>query len=210
MKSEVWLKDLDSRLATQLKFLIAADRLKSVDRACKVTSGARFENSAEHSWHLTLFALVLQEWAVAPVDISRVVQMLILHDLIECECGDTPLFDSANVATQDAREQAAADVMFGMLPDDQNQALRAIWEEFETAATADAKFAKALDRLQPILLNHVVGGGSWITYDVDITRERSLTQKIEKGSPTLWAAANAAFADAVRCGWMKPAPADGK
>jgi putative hydrolases of HD superfamily len=210
MKSEVWLKGLDSRLATQLKFLIAADRLKSVNRACRITSGERFENSAEHSWHLTLFALVLQEWAIAPVDISRVVQMLILHDLIECECGDTPLFDSANVATQDAREQAAADVMFGMLPDDQNQALRAIWEEFEAAATADAKFAKALDRLQPILLNHVIGGGSWITYDVDITRERSLTQKIEKGSPDLWAAANAAFEDAVRCGWMKPAPADGR
>jgi putative hydrolase of HD superfamily len=132
--------------------------------------------------------------------------MLILHDLIEIECGDTPLFDTANVATQDARESAAADVVFGMLPEDQGRALRILWEEFEAAATADAKFAKALDRLQPILLNHVVGGGSWITYDVDITRERALTGRIEQGSPDLWAAANAAFADAVRCGWMKPAP----
>jgi putative hydrolases of HD superfamily len=206
MKSEVWLKDIDSRLATQLKFLIAADRLKSVNRACQVTSGERFENSAEHSWHLTLFALVLKEWAIAPVDIARVVQMLILHDLIEIECGDTPLFDSANAATQDAREQAAADVVFGMLPDDQAEALRIIWEEFEAAETADAKFAKALDRLQPILLNHVVGGGSWITYNVDIARERALTGRIEHGAPELWAAANAAFEDAVRCGWMKPAP----
>ncbi len=204
MKSEAWLAGLDRRLAAQLQFLIAADRLKEVTRACRITRGDRFENSAEHSWHLTLFALVLQEYAVAPVDIARVVQMLILHDLIEIECGDTPIF-AANAATQDAREQAAADIVFAMLPDDQGKALRAAWEEFEAAQTANAKFAKALDRLQPILLNHMVGGGSWIDYDVDISRERALTQKIEKGSPTLWAAANAVFEDAVRCGWMKPA-----
>lgn len=207
MKSEAWLSALDQRLAAQLKFLLAADRLKEVYRACKVTSGARFENSAEHSWHLTLFALVLKEYAVAPVDITRVVEMLVLHDLIEFECGDTPIF-AATAATQSERERKAADVVFGMLPSDQNRDLRAIWEEFEAAETADAKFAKALDRLQPILQNHAVGGGSWIAYDVDITRERALTNKIEKGSPTLWAAANAVFEDAVKCGWMKKAPAE--
>jgi putative hydrolase of HD superfamily len=170
-----------------------------------VTSGARFENSAEHSWHLTLFALVLKDYAVAPVDIARVVAMLVLHDLVEIECGDTPIF-AAEAIDQTAREQAAADVVFGLLPADQAKDLRAIWEEFEAATTADAKFAKALDRLQPILLNHAVGGGSWIAYDVDIAREKSLTQKIEYGSPTLWAAANAVFEDAVKCGWMKKAP----
>lgn len=204
MKSDAWLKALDQRLAAQLQFLIAADRLKSVTRACTVTSGERHENSAEHSWHLTLFALVLKEWAVEPVDIARVVQMLVLHDLIEIECGDTPIF-AANAATQNEREQAAADVVFGMLPADQAKDLRALWEEFEAAETGDAKFAKALDRLQPILLNHVVGGGSWIDYGVDITRERALTNRIEKGSPTLWAAANAVFEDAVKCGWLKKA-----
>jgi putative hydrolases of HD superfamily len=205
MKSEAWLTALDARLKAQLSFLIAADRLKEVTRACRISRGDRHENSAEHSWHLTLFALVLQEYAVEPVDIARVVMMLVLHDLVEIECGDTPIF-AANAATQNEREQAAADVVFGMLPEDQAKGLRAIWDEFEAAVTADAKFAKALDRLQPILLNHAVGGGSWITYDVDITRERALTNKIEKGSPTLWAAANAVFEDAVRCGWMKPAP----
>ena len=205
MKSEAWLSALDERLKAQLQFLIAADRLKEITRACRITRGDRQENSAEHSWHLTLFALVLKDYAVEPVDIARVVTMLVLHDLVEIECGDTPIF-AAEVVDQEAREQAAADIVFGMLPADQAKELRALWEEFEAAATADAKFAKALDRLQPILLNHAVGGGSWITYNVDIERERALTNKIDKGSPTLWAAANAVFEDAVRCGWMKPAP----
>lgn len=206
MKSTSWLEALDGRLAAQLNFLIAADRLKEITRACRITRGDRYENSAEHSWHLTLFALVLQEWAAAPVDIARVVQMLVLHDLIEMECGDTPIFDTVNAATQAAREKEAADHVFGLLPDDQGGSLRRLWEEFEAAETDDAKFAKALDRLQPILQNHAVGGGSWLAYDVDITRERALTNRIEKGSPELWAAANAVFEDAVRCGWMKPAP----
>ena len=205
MKSTAWLDRVQPRLAAQLQFLIAADRLKEVTRACRISRGDRHENSAEHSWHLTLFALVLQEYAVAPVDIARVVQMLVLHDLIEFECGDTPIF-AAEAATQAVRERAAADTVFGMLPADQGVTLRAMWEEFEAATSADAKFAKALDRLQPILLNHAVGGGSWIDYAVDIGRERALTSKIEKGSPTLWAAANAVFEDAVKCGWMKKAP----
>lgn len=208
MKSSAWLNEIDERLAAQMKFLVAADRLKSVTRACKVTDGSRQENSAEHSWHLTLFALVLKEWAVGEIDVARVVQMLVLHDLVEIECGDTPIFETADAATQAAREQAAADVVFGLLPEDQGRGLRAVWEEFEAAETADAKFAKALDRLQPILLNHAVGGGSWITYDVDVARERALTKRIEHGSPELWAAANAVFADAVKNGWMKAAPAE--
>lgn len=205
MKSETWLEALDGRLAAQLKFLIAADRLKLVTRACSVSDGSRRENSAEHSWHLTLFALVLKEWAVGEVDVCRVVQMLILHDLVEIECGDTPIFETAAAASQAAREQEAADIVFGMLPEDQGRELRTVWEEFEAAKTVDAKFAKALDRLQPILLNHVIGGGSWTDYDVDITREQALTQRIEKGSPVLWAAANAVFEDAVAKGWMKAA-----
>ena len=205
MQSEGWLNGLNARLQAQLHFLIAADRLKEVTRACRIMRGDRFENSAEHSWHVALFALTLQEYAAAPVDIGRVVEMLVLHDLIECECGDTPIF-AANADGQAAREQAAADVVFGLLPADQGAALRRVWDEFEAGETADAKFAKALDRLQPVLQNHAVGGGSWIAYDVDIERERALTNKIEQGAPTLWAAANAIFEDAVKCGWMKKAP----
>lgn len=206
MISEAWRAGLDGRLAQQLGFLLEADRLKSVIRGSRIADGSRRENTAEHSWHLALFALVLREWAVGEVDTCRVVRMLILHDLVEIECGDTPLFDSVGAATQNEREQAAASKVFGVLPFDQGCELRGLWEEFEAATTPDAKFAKALDRLQPILLNHAVGGGTWTDYDVDEARERRLTQRIRDGSPMLWDAAQAVFADAVARGWLRPVP----
>lgn len=208
MISDAWRAGLDGRLAQQLGFLMEADRLKSVIRGSRIADGSRRENTAEHSWHLTLFALVLREWAVGEVDAGRVVRMLILHDLVEIECGDTPLFDAVGAATQDERERLAADKVFGLLPPDQTQELRGLWEEFEAAATPDAKFAKALDRLQPILLNHAVGGGTWTDYAVDEARERRLTRRIADGSPALWDAAQAVFADAVAKGWLRPAPAN--
>ena len=185
---------------------LEADRLKSVIRGSRIADGSRRENTAEHSWHLALFALVLRKWAVGKVDTWRVVRMLILHDLVEIECGDTPLFDAAGAITQDERERLAADKIFGHLPPDQAQALRGLWEEFEAAATPDARFAKALDRLQPILLNHAVGGGTWTDYAVDEARERRLTGRIAEGSPALWDAAQAVFADAVARRWLRPAP----
>ena len=209
MMSDAWRAGLDRRLSQQLGFLLEADRLKSVNRGSRIADGSRRENTAEHSWHLALFALVLREWAVDAVDAWRVVRMLILHDLVEIECGDTPLFDSAGAATQAERERLAADVVFGLLPPDQAQELRGLWEEFEEAETPDAKFAKALDRLQPILLNHAVGGGTWTDYAVDEARERRLTRRIAEGSPALWDAAQAVFADAVAQGWLRPAPEDG-
>ncbi len=206
MISDAWRAGLDGRLIQQLGFLLEADRLKSVVRGSRIADGSRHENTAEHSWHLALFAVVLREWAVGEVDTWRVVRMLVLHDLVEIECGDTPLFDAVGAATQDERERLAADIVFGLLPPDQALELRGLWEEFEAAATPDAKFAKALDRLQPILLNHAVGGGTWTDYAVDETRERRLTQRIADGAPVLWDAAQAVFADAVAQGWLRPAP----
>ena len=209
MMSDAWRAGLDGRLAQQLGFLLEADRLKSVIRGSRIADGSRRENTAEHSWHLALFALVLREWAVGEVDAWRVVRMLVLHDLVEIECGDTPLFDAVGAATQDERERLAADKVFGLLPPDQERELRELWEEFEAAATADARFAKALDRLQPILLNHAVGGGTWTDYAVDEAHERRLTRRIADGSPALWDAAQAVFADAVARGWLRPSPGDG-
>ncbi len=204
MKSEAWLGGVDVRLAQQFRFLIEADRLKTVIRRSRIADASRRENTAEHSWHLTLFALVLQDHAAGPIDVWRVVQMLILHDLVEIESGDTPLYDAVQAVSQQARELAAADKIFGLLPADQGRTLRALWEEFEAASSFDARFAKALDRLQPILLNHVVGGGTWTDYDVDEDRARVLTRRIAEGSPTLWAAVETVFADAVAQGWLKP------
>lgn len=201
-----WLDRLEPRLRAQLRFLIEADGLKTVIRGSRIADGSRRENSAEHSWHLALFAIVLSEWATEPVDVLRTVTMLVVHDLVEVLCGDTPLFDTVGAASQAEREAAAAAKLFGLLPGDQDAALRRLWEEFEAAQTADARFAKALDRLQPILLNHLVGGGTWTDYDVDEDRERSMTCRIAEGSPTLWAAAEAVFREAVREGWLRPAP----
>ena len=206
MKSDAWLGRLDARLKDQVVFLLAADRLKQVTRGSRIADGSRRENTAEHSWHLALFAIVLAEWAAGAVDPWRVVRMLILHDLVEIECGDTPLFDEAGAAGQQARERRAADAVFGLLPADQRGELRALWEEFEAAASDDAKFAKALDRLQPILLNHAVGGGTWSDYAVDVARETRLTRRIADGAPALWQAAQAVFDDAVARGWLRADP----
>jgi putative hydrolase of HD superfamily len=192
MKSTVWLEQTGGRLADQFRFLMEADRLKTVIRGNRIADGSRRENTAEH--------------ALEPVDLWRVVQMLLLHDLVEIEAGDTPLYDSAGAVGQAEREQAAAHILFGLLPPDQGTAFRAMWDEFEAAATPDARFAKACDRLQPILLNHVVGGGTWTDFDFDEGKERALTSRIAQGSPALWAAAETVFADAVANGWLKPAP----
>jgi putative hydrolases of HD superfamily len=206
VKSKQWLESINDRLSRQLLFLIEADRLKGVIRGNRIADGSRRENTAEHSWHLALFAMVLCEYAIGDIDVWRVVQMLILHDLVEIEAGDTPLFDSQAALDQAERELLAAIKLFGYLPEQQGTVLRATWEEFEAAESADARFAKALDRLQPILLNHIVGGGTWTDFDVDESRERALTRRIADGAPELWAAAEAVFADAVRNGWLRPMP----
>ena len=193
MISDAWLTGLDGRLARQLGFLLEADRLKLVVRGNRIADGSRRENTAEHSWHLALFALVLREWAVGEVDTWRVVRMLVLHD-------------APGAATQAERERLAADKVFGLLPADQGQELRGLWEKFERAGTPDAKFAKALDRLQPVLLNHAVGGGTWTDYAVTEARVRRLTSRIADGSPALWDSAQAVFADVVARGWLRPTP----
>lgn len=204
MKSGVWLEGLNGRLREQLGFLLEIDRLKMVIRANKIADGTRKENTAEHSWHLALFAATLAEYAVGPIQVNRVVKMLLLHDIVEIDAGDTPLFAEPGPEDQDLLEQKAADRLFGLLPEDQGLVYRSLWDEFEAAETPDAKFAKAVDRLQPILLNHVVGGGTWVDYEVDETRERQMTQRIEEGAPELWAAAESVFADAVANGWLLP------
>ena len=206
MKSAAWLDSLDNRLANQFRFLLEVDRLKTVIRGNRIADASRKENTAEHSWHLALFATVLAEWAADQVDINRVVQMLLLHDIVEIDAGDTPIYEQTEDADHVQSERAAASRIFGLLPDDQAEQFKQLWEEFETAETADARFAKAVDRLQPILLNHVVGGGTWTDYDMDVHRERSVTIRIAESAPALWAAAESIFADAVANGWLRQMP----
>lgn len=176
-----------TRLDQQIAFLNEADKLKSVLRATTLADGSRRENSAEHSWHLTLYALVLADQAGPDVDINRVLKMLILHDLVEIDAGDNPIFGDVDVAAMALQETIAADRIFGLLPEDIAENLRPIWEEFEAAETSTAQFAKALDRFQPPMLNLASGGGSWTEYDVteDMIAARVGT-KIERGAPGLW------------------------
>lgn len=175
------------RLARQFAFLQEADRLKGILRATPVLEGARPENSGEHSWHLTLYALVLADQAGPEVRIDRVIRMLILHDLVEIDAGDTPIHIAHDPAEQAAREQAAADRLFGLLPDDLGADLRAIWEEFEAAESPDAIFAKSIDRVQPVLQNIASGGGSWVDYNVTFDQlESRVGAKVARGAPGLW------------------------
>ena len=202
---DTWLSEIPIDLAAQFKFLIEADRLKTVIRNSHIADGSRRENTAEHSWHLSLFAIILSSCSDTDVNCFRVVKMLILHDLVEIDAGDLSIFDEAAAEEQIEREQKAAKRIFGILPEDQGQEMRELWQEFEAAETSDAKFAKAMDRLQPILLNYLNRGGTWIENDVDIQRERRLTNGIERGSVSLWEAAEAIFSEAVDKGWMKSA-----
>jgi len=182
---------LTDRLDAQFAFLNEADRLKSVLRATTLVDGSRPENSGEHSWHLALYALVLADQAATGVNIDRVIRMLLIHDLVEIDVGDVPIHSQnglahASAATQ-AAEAQAADRIFGLLPEDLRDCLRALWEEFEAADTPDARFAKSLDRVQPVLANLMSGGGTWTTYNVSYDQlEARVGVKIARGAPGLW------------------------
>lgn len=178
-------------LAARLGFLAEADRLKSVYRATTLCDGSRRENSGEHSWHLALYALILADQAEKPVNIRRVIQMLLIHDLVEIDVGDVPIHSANGQAHGSADTQAAearaADRIFGLLPVDTGTPLRALWEEFEAAESPDAVFAKSLDRVQPVMANLQSGGGTWISYNVTFEQlEARVGQKVARGAPTLW------------------------
>lgn len=180
--------DTAAQIGNQVAFLAEIDRLKEVVRASPLISMSRRENSAEHSWHLAMYALTLKDHAVEPVDIARVVQMMLLHDIVEIDAGDAPIHGSYDKAAQEAAELAAADRIFALLPGKQGKAMRALWDEFEAAETPDARFAKALDRMQPVVQNLYSGGGTW--NDFHVTHEQFLTRVapvIEAGAPGLWA-----------------------
>lgn len=181
-----------SRLTAQMAFLNEADKLKSVIRGTTLCDGSRHENSGEHSWHIALYALTLAEHAPQEINASRVIAMLLLHDLVEIDAGDAPIFGDHDATEMAAKEDAAATRIFGLLPPDQAAEFRALWDEFEANETPDAQFAKSLDRFQPPNQNLASGGGSWVDYNTDYDTFRArVGAKIERGAPALWA-------------WIKP------
>lgn len=178
-----------SRIDAQLAFLTEADKLKSVLRGTTLCDGSRRENSGEHSWHIALYALVMAEHAHRPINVDRVIKMLLVHDIVEIDAGDNPIHGDHDPAEQDQIEQTAADRIFGLLPDDQARMFRALWDEFEAAESDDAIFAKSIDRVQPVVSNLETGGGTWPHYNVTAAQLQSrVGVKVEKGAPALWTA----------------------
>ncbi len=178
---------MNNRLDAQLDFLIEADKLKSVYRATSVLDGHRKEDSGSHSWHIALYALILAEHATRPVNIDRVIKMLLIHDLVEIDVGDSPIHGDHDIAQMEADEKAAADRLFGLLPSDQRDTLRALWEEFEAAESDDAVFAKSIDRVQPVIGNLETNGGTWPEYNVTPAQlEDRVGWKVAKGAPAIW------------------------
>lgn len=177
------------RLEDQIAFIVEIDKLKGVLRENPTADGSRRENTAEHSWQLAMAAMVLAEHADEPVDVSKVVSMLLVHDLVEIDAGDTFVYltmDAAGRDEQNRREEVAAERLFGLLPDDQASEMRATWDEFEAANTPEACFAKAVDRLAPMLLNRAAGGGSWKRHAIDPAQTHRLVDaQMTAGSATL-------------------------
>lgn len=200
----------NSRLKEQLAFLVEIDRLKGVLRHTSLCDGSRRENSAEHSWHLALMAEVLAEHAEGLIDVNRVIRMLLVHDLVEIDAGDAFAYDAAANVGREQRELLAAQRIFGMLPAPQAAPLRALWEEFERQETADARFALALDRLQPLLNNHHSGGGSWLAHGVTRTAVLRRMEPIRTALPSLWPAVEDIVQQSCSLGHIRNAPDDGR
>lgn len=190
------------RLNQQIAFILEIDKLKSVLRRSYLLNEDRHENSAEHSWHLSVMALVLAEHADAEVDTLRVLKMLLVHDIVEIDAGDTFIYDTAGNDTKAEREQVAARRIFGLLPSDQSAELQELWQEFEARETPEAKFTAALDRLMPLLHNYHTEGGSWREHGISKAQVLRLNTHIADGSETLWKYAEVLIHDAAAKGYL--------
>ncbi|MFI6094703.1 HD family hydrolase [Lentzea sp. NPDC051213] len=190
------------RLAAQIAFIVEVDRLKSVLRRSPLIAEQRRENDAEHSWHLALMVPVLAEHADEPIDVGHTIKLVLVHDLVEIYAGDTFLYDTVAENDQEEREQAAADRLFAMLPEGQAAEFRALWDEFEARQTPEARFAKAMDRLQPLLLNFNNKGGTWQTPGVTDEDVRARKSVIGDASAELWTYAKQLIDLGAERGWV--------
>jgi putative hydrolase of HD superfamily len=192
------------RLAQQIGFILEIDKLKTVLRQTLLIDRSRRENTAEHSWHLAMMAITLADHADRPVDIGRVIRMLLVHDLVEIDAGDTFVYDFAANQDKAAREAAAAERIFGLLPSDQGTELRSLWQEFEARTTPDAAFAAALDRLQPLLHNFHTEGSTWRQHGITVEQVMTLNRTIAQGSQRLWAYTERLIEEALARGFLAP------
>ena len=188
------------RLEQQLQFILEVDKVKNIFRQTYLADRNRKENDAEHSWHIAMMAVLLIEHMKEPEDLAKVITMVLIHDLVEIDAGDTYAYDAKGAETKRAREVAAANRIFGMLPEDQGVYLKELWEEFECYESAEAKYAHLLDNLQPMLLNDAAGGVSWKEHEVKKTQIYKRNEKIEETSEAIWEKMKSVVAENIEKG----------
>ena len=194
----------NERLDRQMDFIREVDSLKNINRRSYILDGSRNENDAEHSWHLALMALILSEHSNGrDIDLLRVIRMLLIHDIVEIDAGDTFAYDEEGNRTKVERETECANRIFNILPDDQARELLSLWEEFEARETKEAMFAASLDRLHPIMLNHGTGGRTWREHGVLAGQVRARNEHIREGSEKIWTHARGLIEDSVKRGYLE-------
>ena len=194
---------MDERLKQQLDFALEIDKEKNIFRQTHLSGHGRNENDAEHAWHMAIMAYLLQEYANEPVDIGRVMLMCLIHDIVEIDAGDTYAYDTEGLKTQKAREDAAKERIFSLLPEDQKQKLTQLFDEFEEFQTPESKFAHAMDNLQPLLLNNSNGGGDWREHGVSAKQVYGRQQKTRQGSEKLYQGTDQILKEHIRKGNLK-------
>lgn len=195
---------MNERIAKQLAFALELDKEKSIFRQTHLSGHGRRENDAEHAWHMAVMAYLLKEYANEPVDIARVMIMCLIHDVVEIDAGDTYAYDAAGLATQKAREDAAKERIFSLLPDDQKEEFIAIFDEFEANETPEAKFAHSMDNFQPLILNNSNDGGDWREHDVDAKTVYGRQSKTKEGSQQIFEITDGIIKEHVRKGNLRP------
>lgn len=176
---------MEERLKKQMEFILEADKIKRIGRQTYLSDGIRKENDAEHSWHLALMAILLQEHSNQELDVLKVITMVLIHDMVEIDAGDTYAYDEVAHATKRDREVAAAERIFGILPQDQKEYFRQLWEEFEQYETPEAKFAHMLDNFQPLMLNDATDGRSWVEHGVKKSQVLKRNARTAEGSQVI-------------------------
>lgn len=194
--------EFDEDLKKRLEFSNTLDNLKQVLRRNLIMDGSRRENSAEHSWHMGIMAMFMTDYAPAKVDVLHVTQMMLIHDVVEIDAGDTFCYDAKGYEDKAAREQAAADRIFGLLPEKEGTMMRALWDEFEACETTDARFANSLDRFQVLLQNMNTQGGTWRIYDIPKSKVLIRMGQVQQGAPALWPVVLEMLDQAVEQGFL--------
>lgn len=176
---------MDERLRKQIEFIVEVDKIKSIFRKTKLFDQSRYENDAEHSWHLAVMVIILSEYSNKPIDLLKVLKMVLIHDIVEIDAGDYIVY-TQQTDEKDLKENAAAERIFGILPDDQKHEFINIWREFEERNTPEAKFAVAIDRLEPVMQNYFTEALAWRENKISADQILKVNQRIEKGSEKLW------------------------